>query len=174
MVIPSVLLGGMLAFSSSLVSGGLGGAALPEVNLVAPVPLVAEVSDRTTVESQNLPDLAERLHMAHITNPQDARDFLERMRVAAINVDPLALADLVHYPFVTYDRGEPVKSYATPEDLLLDFEQIFTVRVINAMRNGKYEGIFVNSQGAMIDHGTIWFFQYSEGIKIKAINNWDR
>jgi hypothetical protein len=175
MVIPALLLGGMLSiatpftsqvnsqFTSQFTSANSSIATLPEDNIFGQTHL--------DVDNPGVADPTDRLFLANITNPQDARDFLEQMRSAATTLDPEALAGLVHYPFVTYNNGRIVKTYATPAELLLDFEQIFTTRVITAMRNAQYSELFVNSQGAMISNGTIWFFQYSEGIKIKAIND---
>ena len=163
MVMPAVLLGGMLSIATPFVSESSAIAPLPEVNFLVQAPLDPETPPPL--------DPSDRLFLANITNPQDARNFLAQMRSAANDVDPLALAELVHYPFVTYDSGRPVKTYATPTDLLRDFEQIFTPRVITAMRDAQYSELFVNYQGAMISNGTVWFFQYSEGIKIKAINS---
>lgn len=163
MVMPAVLLGGMLSIATPFVSESSAIAPLPEVNFLVQAPLDTETPPPL--------DPRDRLFLANITNPQDARNFLAQMRSAASNVDPLALAELVHYPFVTYDSGRPVKTYATSTDLLRDFEQIFTPRVITAMRDAQYSELFVNYQGAMISNGTVWFFQYSEGIKIKAINS---
>lgn len=164
MVIPLVLLGGMVTIATSLTSGGTFIVPQPSLNSLAQTPL--------NTETTAYPDPTDRLFLANISNPQDARNFLEEMRSAATTLDPVALAALVHYPFVIYNNGRRVKTYGTPADLLLDFEQVFTPGVINAMRDAQYSELFVNSQGAMISHGTVWFFQYPEGIKIKAINSY--
>lgn len=162
---PAVLLAGMLSIASPFTSpiNSTNSSITPPINSLAQTPVNPEPAD--------LSDPTDRLFLANITNPQDARDFLEQMRSAATTLDPEILVGLVHYPFVTYNNGTIVKTYATPADLLLDFEEIFTPRVITAMRNAQYSELFVNSQGAMFSYGLVWFFQYPEGIKIKAIND---
>jgi hypothetical protein len=175
MVMPAVLLVGMLSIAtpstsqvdfqitSQVISQSPSIATPPEDNIYGQTHL--------DIDAPGVADPTDRLFLANITDPQAARDFLEEMRSAATTLDPDALAGLVHYPFVTYNNGRIVKTYATPAELLRDFEEIFTTRVITAMRNAQYSELFVNSQGAMISGGTVWFFQYPEGIKIKAIND---
>ncbi len=165
MAIPAVLFAGMLTIASPFTSP----ITFQRSSITSPINSLAQTP--VNPEPTALPDPTDRLFLANITNPQDARDFLEQMRSAATTLDPEALAGLVHYPFVTYNNGRIVKTYATPADLLLDFQEIFTPRVITAMRNAQYSELFVNAQGAMISSGTVWFFQYPEGIKIKAIND---
>ena len=170
MTIPALLLGGMLTIAPPFTSpvDFQSSAIAPHISISSEINSLAQTP--VNPEPAALEDPTDRLFLANITNPQDARDFLEQMRSAATALDREALARLVHYPFSTYDNGTIVKTYATPADLLLDFEQIFTPRVITAMRNAQYSELFVNSQGAMISSGIVWFFQYPEGIKIKAIN----
>ncbi|NJL90426.1 MAG: hypothetical protein HC916_12025 [Coleofasciculaceae cyanobacterium SM2_1_6] len=115
-------------------------------------------------------DITDRLDMAGISDPQEVVNFLENLRSAAQALDRPALADLVHYPFTTYNRGTPVKTYYTPEELLIDFEKLFTPRVMRSIENVRYDNLFINSQGIMIGSGEIWFRNYPNGIKIKAIN----
>lgn len=112
----------------------------------------------------------ERLELANIKEPQAAKDFLEEMRKGAIAQDESAIASLIHYPFTTYDSGNPIKTYASPTELLPDFTQVVTPTVLKTMAEAQYKDIFVNSQGAMIGDGEVWFLDYGEGIKIKSIN----
>jgi hypothetical protein len=121
-------------------------------------------------ERPDRPDPTDRLWLAGITDPQEVVTFLENLRSAAGSNDRQALVSLVHYPFTTYNRGIVINRYNTTEDLLVDFDQIFTPKVLTAINNVQYNNLFVNSQGVMIGSGEIWFFQYPEGIRIKAVN----
>ncbi|MEL6814758.1 MAG: hypothetical protein AAFP03_08080 [Cyanobacteria bacterium J06598_3] len=122
--------------------------------------------------------VTERLVIASINDPQAVRVFLAQMREAAAACEAGceseqsrdAIARLVHYPFTTYDAGEVVETYNAPEDLLVDFEQVVTQPVLNAMREVQYESLFANYQGVMIGNGEVWFSEFDEGLKIKAIN----
>lgn len=115
-------------------------------------------------------DIATRLEIAGITDPQAARDFLSAMRVAAAAGDRDAIANLVRYPFTTYDAGSVQKEYVSSKEFISDFDNIVTASVISAMKDASYDELFVNYQGAMIGDGEVWFMGYDEGIRIKAIN----
>ncbi len=135
----------------------------PTTNPIGEEPLTTE---ETAAENA----VSSRLRMANINEPQAAKDFLAQMRGYAIANDQRAIASLINYPFTTYDGGSPVKTYNTPDELLSDFDQVVTPTVLSAMTEAQYKDIFVNYQGAMIGHGAVWFVDYGEGIRIKAIN----
>ncbi|MEM9092840.1 MAG: hypothetical protein AAGC93_29450 [Cyanobacteria bacterium P01_F01_bin.53] len=80
------------------------------------------------------------------------------------------VSDLVHYPFTTYDSGEPLKTYESSAAFLEDFRQVVTPTVIEAMSNAQYSELFSNYQGVMIGNGEVWFDQVNQDLKIKAIN----
>jgi hypothetical protein len=115
--------------------------------------------------------IAQRLAIAGIEDPQAAKDFIAQMNTAATNEDADAIANLIHYPFTTYNLGEPLKTYTTPAELLTDFDQIVTPAVLAAMSQANYDDLFANDQGAMIGNGTVWFNPFDEGLKIQAINS---
>jgi hypothetical protein len=102
--------------------------------------------------------------------PQAAKDFVAKMRSAANKTDRSALVALVRFPFTTYDNGRPKVTYHRPQELLRDFNWVFTAKVLKAMRQAEYSRLFVNAQGAMIGNGEVWFDQRPDGVKIKAIN----
>ncbi|MFK8185803.1 MAG: hypothetical protein AB8B99_20695 [Phormidesmis sp.] len=125
-------------------------------------------------ETQLSPAQAEataRLELAGIEDLQEAEDFLNAMSVAATQGNKEAIANLIHYPFTTYDTGEPQKEYESPAEFLTDFDQVVTDSVLTAMKTASYDDLFVNYQGAMIGNGAVWFMKYDEGVRIKAINS---
>ncbi|MBW4518898.1 MAG: hypothetical protein KME16_04240 [Scytolyngbya sp. HA4215-MV1] len=103
-------------------------------------------------------------------DPQAAKEFVAKLRSAAIKSDRKALVALVRFPFTTYANGHPKLTYRRAQDLLHDFHRVFTPKVLRAMRQAEYARLFVNAQGAMIGNGEVWFDQRQDGIKIRAIN----
>jgi hypothetical protein len=138
--------------------------ATDEVMPVAEPPPVAEREAATE-------SIEQRLAIAGIDNPQAAQAFITQMNTAARDNDVNAIANLIHYPFTTYDTGNPLKTYAPPAELLADFDQVVTPAVIAAMSQADYDNLFANDQGAMIGNGEVWFGQFDEGLKIQAINS---
>ena len=116
-------------------------------------------------------DLAMRLTLAGIDDPQEAKDFLAALRTAALSNDRDAIANLIHYPFTSYDTGESQNVYSSPAEFLSYFDEIVTNSVLIAMQNASYDALFVNYQGAMIGNGEVWFMKYDEGVRIKSINS---
>ena len=113
----------------------------------------------------------ERLYLAGIEDSTGARHFLEELKAAVTNDDRDALLGMVRYPFSTYQNGKRVRTYAKVSSLRPHFDRVFTDEVLHAIRNASYETLFVNSQGAMLGNGEVWFDGRSDGIKIKALNS---
>lgn len=142
------------------------------------LPTGLERADSTESLSPEEKAVTERLVIASISDPQAVRVFLSAMREAAgacetgcgTEQSRDAIARLVHYPFTTYEAGEIVETYNAPEDLLVDFEQVITQPVLDAMREVRYESLFANYQGVMIGNGEVWFSEFDEGLRIRAIN----
>ena len=131
----------------------------------------SELSDASDSQPMSDDDLETRLAMAGIEGPQEAKEFLEAMRIAAEKEDRVAIAALIHYPFKTYETGVVQAEYESPTAFLVDFDQIVTDDVLSAMQMASYEDLFVNYQGAMIGNGAVWFMKYDEGVRVKAINS---
>jgi hypothetical protein len=119
---------------------------------------------------QALADLEAKLRFHGFRDPAEVKRLLGALREAARRGDKFALVNAIHFPFTTYDRGSPVREYAGPADALADYDAIFTGRVLDALREPRYESLFVRDQGAMVGDGEIWLFQYDDGVRIKAIN----
>jgi hypothetical protein len=114
--------------------------------------------------------IAERLQINGM-DPEATKKFVQNIRSAAKINDRKALAGMIRYPFTTYDMGKPVLTYHRQQEVLRDFNLIFTTSVLQAMREANYETLFVRDQGAMIGHGEAWFNQRKDGIKFSAINS---
>ncbi len=135
---------------------------------LAPIAVHAEQDVQTDSPSE-LP-IAERLK-SNGMNPDATKKFVQQMRSAAQINDRKALVGMIRYPFTTYDVGKPVITYHRQQEVLRDFNLIFTTRVLKTMREANYEALFVRDQGAMIGSGEAWFNQRKDGIKFSAINS---
>jgi hypothetical protein len=131
-----------------------------------------EFSDITETDlPQSEAEVTNLLAIAGIEEAQAVKDFLAEMRAGAIAGDREAIVSLVHYPFTTYLEGQAINTYQTPAELLADYDQVVSPAVIEAMSVAEYADLFVTSDGAMIGNGEVWFGQFEDGIKIRAINS---
>lgn len=124
-----------------------------------------------TGSDQAVADLEAKLRFHGFREPAEVKRLLAELRDAAHRGDKSALVNAIHYPFTTYDRGSPVREYATADDVLADYDTIFSERVLDALRESRYESVFVRDQGAAVGRGAVWLLQYDEGVRIKAINS---
>ena len=111
-----------------------------------------------------------QFEMAGIDDPKDARSFLKHLKAAVQNEDHAALAALVHYPLAMYDNGKVIRIYRSRNALLKNFNAVFTPKVLKAIRDAKFETLFVRDQGAMIGDGEIWFAGWNGQVLIKTVN----
>lgn len=125
----------------------------------------------TTKSDQSVADLEAKLRFHGFHEPADLKRLLGELRDAAHRGDKTTLVNAIHYPFTTYDRGSPVREYASHADVLDDYDTIFSAVVLDALRGARYISLFVRDQGAMVGRGAVWLFQYDEGVRIKAINS---
>ena len=144
-------------------SSGASEASVEESAALSNAPLNELLSEEERAVTERLADMG-------IENPEAVKTFLADMRAAASSQNQEAIADLVRYPFTTYDTGEPLKTYESSAALLEDFNQVVTPTVIEAMRNAQYSELFSNYQGVMIGNGEVWFDQVDQSLKIRAIN----
>ena len=112
----------------------------------------------------------ERLDMASIDSPKEARTFLSDLKKAAEADDKAELAAMVRYPLTIYDNGKAVKTYDDAAALEADFGKVFTPAVLSAIEKAEYGSLFIRDQGAMIGDGEVWFTGGPDGVRISAIN----
>lgn len=121
-------------------------------------------------ESDGRRALTERLRLHGFKDPVALERILGVLRGAAHVRDLSILAAAIHYPFVRYEKGEVVKVYGSMSEVVQDRELLFTERVLTALREVRYDALFVRDQGAAIGRGEVWLCPYEEGLRIKAIN----
>ena len=83
--------------------------------------------------------------------------------------DRKTAARLIRYPIRVSTAAGP-RRYASAEQLLVDYELIFTPRFRELIAQGLPRNMFVRDQGAMLGHGQVWFG--ADG-KVIALHNPD-
>ncbi|MCT8266575.1 hypothetical protein NYQ83_04755 [Afifella sp. JA880] len=114
----------------------------------------------------------ERLDMAGIDNPAEARDFLSHLQEATRSDDHDALAVMMRYPLNVYGP-DGAQTYADRDAFLAAFDDIFTPGVRSAIEEASYGALFIRDQGAMIGNGEVWFDKSDGKILVKTINQPD-
>ena len=113
-------------------------------------------------------DLEESLLREGFDNSEDVQSFIASMQTNLKNDDRIALVKMIRLPLKLYSG--PKKTYTDENAVIRDFDKIFSSTVLSAIENARYQDLFVNSQGAMLGDGAIWFDKRDGKIQIKAIN----
>jgi hypothetical protein len=127
-------------------------------------------------QDQELPNptqkqsLEERLLLHGFKDVDAVKRIILELKNAAQGKDKKALVGMVQYPFSTYDNGTLVKTYKDQNELLEQFDTVFSDGVMQALSKSTYESLFVRDLGAMIGNGEVWLSPVDNGIRIKAVN----
>lgn len=101
------------------------------------------------------------------------KKFLTDLQTATAAEDKKAVAAMVSYPFKTKVEGKDV-TYEKASELEKAYDDVFTPRVLVAIKSQTYETLFANDMGVMIGNGEVWFSEIGEGedkaVKIIGIN----
>ena len=112
----------------------------------------------------------DRLVMIGVEDSQELTDFLAQLRQAAEANDRQSIADLVEYPFLTYDAGEVQKTYGSSTEFLSDYDSLITPKVLAALETANADSLFINQDGGSIESGTVWINNFGNGLRIYRIN----
>jgi hypothetical protein len=88
----------------------------------------------------------------------DAADYKElfyAFKVALEEGKSDIVVSLVNYPLTVSMDGEEA-TYASEQELLDDYDSVFTETIMEAVSNQEYGDLFVNSEGVMIGNGEVW------------------
>lgn len=88
----------------------------------------------------------------------DAPDYKElfyAFKVALEEGKSDIVVSLVNYPITVNIDGEEA-TYASEQELLDDYDTVFTETIVEAVSNQEYGDLFVNSEGVMIGNGEVW------------------
>lgn len=99
------------------------------------------------------------------------KQFFEVLQKEVGDGDKKAVAKLVAYPFKTKVDGADV-TYEKEADLVKAYDDVFTSKVVDAVKAQTYENLVVNDLGVSIGSGNVWFKAASatEPVKIIAVN----
>lgn len=65
------------------------------------------------------------------------------------------VVSLVNYPITVTIDGEEA-TYSSEQELLDNYDSVFTEAIVEAVSNQDYGDLFVNSEGVMIGNGEVW------------------
>lgn len=109
------------------------------------------------------------LSFAGVKDPRILKEFLMNIRNSAKNNDREAIADMVFYPFNTYQNGVIKKTYATKNEFLHDYDSILSSATQQKLETVNYDSFFSNWRGGAVDRGIIWFNTFEGELKITHI-----
>jgi hypothetical protein len=69
--------------------------------------------------------------------------------------DPAGVARLIRYPLNVSMAGRKM-NIQNAKAFIANYDAIMTPDIVAAVRNQKYENLFVNSQGVMFGDGQVW------------------
>jgi len=103
-----------------------------------------------------------------VRDPETVHRNSQAFWMAVKRDDRKTAASLIRYP-IRVDTSAGRKRYASAEELLADYELIFTPAFRERIAKGLPRNMFVRDQGAMLGGGQVWFG--ADG-KVTALNNY--
>ena len=115
---------------------------------------------------------ARKLSFAGVKDPQKLRDFFSNIRGLAKNDDREGIAELIFYPFNTYEPkgGVIKKTYKSKSEFLRDYDMIVTPAAQLVLENANYDDFFSNWRGGAVAHGAMWFNTFEGELKITKLS----
>ncbi|MBS1798587.1 MAG: hypothetical protein JSS95_02045 [Acidobacteria bacterium] len=107
-------------------------------------------------QGQNSHADIEKSIAANISDPAKFQAFFADLKQAVQRHDAAAVAELVSYPITINPRTRSAKRIRTPKAFTAGYDRIITPHIADVIENQKYEGLFVNSRGAMLGSGEVW------------------
>ena len=103
-----------------------------------------------------------------VRDPESLHRNSQAFWLAVKREDRKTAASLIRYP-IRVDTSAGRKRYASAEELLADYDLIFTPAFRERIAKGLPRNMFVRDQGAMLGNGQVWFG--ADG-KVTALNNY--
>jgi hypothetical protein len=85
----------------------------------------------------------------------DYKELFYAFKVALEEGKSDIVVSLVNYPITVRIDGNE-ETYASEEELLAGYDDVFTDAILQAVANQEYGDLFVNSEGVMIGNGQVW------------------
>jgi len=108
-----------------------------------------------------------RYAVAGSTDDASVEKSVQAFCAAVLKGDRNTVAGLVHYPAAFSVKGRRTKA-RNDQEFLADYDEIFTPRFLEKIRDAVPHNMFANSEGIMIADGAVWF---DEKGRVKALNN---
>lgn len=109
-----------------------------------------DATEETTPDVEGNP-----FEVAGVTDPAAFLEMFHEVNSAVASDDKEKLADHILYPLAV--NGPKPLSIETKEQLIEQYDSIFTASVKEALANQKEDELFVNYKGVMVGNGAIWF-----------------
>jgi len=103
-------------------------------------------------ESINL----KQYEVAGITDSEKFNNLFSSIQEALSSDAKELIADSVLYPLRVNNKDGYIE-INDKEEFISSYDEIFTDKVMSALRNQTIEDLFVNYQGVMVGNGEIWF-----------------
>jgi hypothetical protein len=98
-----------------------------------------------------------------------AKVLLVSLKAAVVENNKAEIASLMSYP-VRVNRGNSVRKIRSRDQLVRNFDLVFTSEVKQEVMRQSANCLFANGQGVMIGNGQVWFTQVNGKMKIIALN----
>ncbi len=85
----------------------------------------------------------------------DYKELFYAFKVAVEEGKSDIVVSLVNYPITVTIDGEEA-TYESEQELLDNYDSVFTENIVEAISGQDYGSLFVNSEGVMIGNGEVW------------------
>ncbi|MCZ8179861.1 MAG: hypothetical protein O9309_12635 [Rhizobium sp.] len=85
----------------------------------------------------------------------DYKELFYAFKVAVEEGKSDIVVSLVNYPLTVTIDGEDA-TYESEQELLDNYDSVFTEGIVEAISGQEYGNLFVNSEGVMIGNGEVW------------------
>ncbi len=155
--------------SRFLASAALGASLLAAPQALAQTPPDAPATGAAAPSAAEVDGQLTRL----FGDPAPFKAFLGELQTATAAEDKKAVAAMVAYPFKTKVDGKDV-TFEKAADLQKAYDDVFTPRVLLAIKSQAYEALYANDMGVMVGSGQVWFALTGEtddkAVRIIGIN----
>ncbi|MFA7335427.1 MAG: hypothetical protein WC028_01480 [Candidatus Obscuribacterales bacterium] len=110
-----------------------------------------------------------RYAVADVENDSAFEAKVQKWRNAVISGDKKIVVSMISYPIAARVNGRQ-KNLKNADQLLKNYDGVFTLKYVGAIGNAVPHNMFVNSHGVMLgDTGEVWF---DAAGKVKSLNNY--
>jgi hypothetical protein len=97
------------------------------------------------------------------------RNFFDSIRRAIKEDDREAVASLVRYPLLVFDKSGHKREIGSPNQLMKEFGSVFSTPVKSAILCQSFDRLMVSNKGVMFANGTLWADVSSAGTGLEIV-----